>query len=124
MAKSLIENLGTVGFDGLIVDNVPVADVVTVSLAASQGVLGRGALVTGTAGGELSKAKAALEATNASYVLAEEVDTGADGAVVALAYRTGHFAKDKIDAGSYTIAAADVEILRNAGILLSDAIEV
>lgn len=124
MAKSLIENLGTVGFDGLIVDNVPVADVVTVSLAASQGVLGRGALVTGTAGGELSKAKAALEATNASYVLAEEVDTGADGAVVALAYRTGHFAKDKIEAGGYTIAAADVEILRNAGILLSDAIEV
>lgn len=122
MDKSLSENLGTVKCDDLIVGNVPVADVVTVKLAASQGVLPRGAVVTGTAGGELSQASAALVATNATYVLADEVDTGTDAAVTAIAYRTGHFNKQAMACKSYTLVAADVEILRNAGILLSDAL--
>ena len=39
MAKRLDESLGTVGYDNLFVENVPEADVVTVKLAASQGVL-------------------------------------------------------------------------------------
>ena len=39
MSKRLDENIGTVGYDGLIVANEPVADVVTVKLAASKGVL-------------------------------------------------------------------------------------
>lgn len=123
MAKILSENLGTVKCDDLIVGNVPVADVVYVKLAASQGVLPRGAVVTGTAGGELSQASAALSATNATYVLADEVDTGTDGAVVAAAYRTGHFNKGAMACkGEYALVAADVEIMRNAGILLSDAL--
>ena len=54
MSKRLDENIGTVGYDGLIVANEPVADVVTVSLAASQGVLARGTVITGAAGGEMS----------------------------------------------------------------------
>ena len=36
MSKRLDENIGTVDYDGLIVTNEPVADVVTVTLAASQ----------------------------------------------------------------------------------------
>ena len=76
MSKRLDENLGTVGYDGLIVTNEPVADVVTVTLAASQGVLARGTVITGVAGGELSAAAAALVATNAVYILADETDTG------------------------------------------------
>ena len=63
MAKNAVTDLGAMTPDNLINSNVPVADVVTVSLAASQGVLPRGALITGTAGGELTQVSAALEAT-------------------------------------------------------------
>lgn len=124
MSKRLDENLGTVGYDGLIVTNEPVADVVTVTLAASQGVLARGTVITGAAGGELSAAAAALVATNAVYILADETDTGTGAAATATAYRTGHFARNKLSTdGSYTLVAADEEIMRNAGILLSDALD-
>lgn len=124
MSKRLDENLGTMDYDGLIVTNEPVADVVTVTLAASQGVLARGTVITGAAGGELSAAAAALVATNAVYILADETDTGTGTAVTATAYRTGHFARNKLSTdGSYTLVAADEEIMRNAGILLSDALD-
>ena len=124
MSKRLDENLGTVDYDGLIVTNEPVADVVTVTLAASQGVLARGTVITGAAGGELPAAAAALVATNAVYILADETDTGTGTAVTATAYRTGHFARNKLSTdGSYTLVAADEEIMRNAGILLSDALD-
>ena len=124
MSKRLDENIGTVDYDGLIVTNEPVADVVTVTLAASQGVLARGTVITGAAGGELSASAAALVATNAVYILADETDTGTGTAVTATAYRTGHFARNKLSTdGSYTLVAADEEIMRNAGILLSDALD-
>lgn len=124
MSKRLDENIGTVDYDGLIVTNEPVADVVTVTLAASHGVLTRGTVITGAAGGELSAAAAALVATNAVYILADETDTGTGTAVTATAYRTGHFARNKLSTdGSYTLVAADEEIMRNAGILLSDALD-
>lgn len=124
MSKRLDENIGTVGYDGLIVANEPVADVVTVNLAASQGVLARGTVITGAAGGEMSAASAVLVATNAVYILADDTDTGTSSAVVATAYRTGHFARNKLTTdGSYTLVAADEEIMRNAGILLSDALD-
>lgn len=124
MSKRLDENIGTVDYDGLIVTNEPVADVVTVTLAASQGVLARGTVITGAAGGELSAAAAALVTTNAVYILADETDTGTGTAVTATAYRTGHFARNKLSTdGSYTLVAADEEIMRNAGILLSDALD-
>ena len=116
MSKRLDENIGTVDYDGLIVTNEPVADVVTVTLAASQGVLARGTVITGAAGG--------LVATKAVYILADETDTGTGTAVTATAYRTGHFARNKLSTdGSYTLVAADEEIMRNAGILLSDALD-
>lgn len=124
MSKRLDENIGTVDYDGLIVTNEPVADVVTVTLAASQGVLARGTVITGAAGGELSAAAAALVATNAVYILADETDTGTGTAVTATAYRTGHFARNKlIFSGEYTLKPADEEALRAAGILLSDALD-
>ena len=116
MSKRLDENIGAVEYDGLIVNNVPVADVVTVKLKAGTGILKRGTVVTGAAGAELAPAAAALSATNGTYILTDDTDVTAG--------RTGHFARNKLHTdGSYTLTAADEEILRNAGILLSDAIE-
>lgn len=124
MSKRLDEILGAVEYDGLIVDNKPVADVVSISLASSQGELLRGSVVTGTPGGSLSLAKAALDAENATYILADDTDTGTGEAVSAVAYRTGHFARGKLVLGSeYALTAADEEILRTEGILLSDALD-
>lgn len=122
MSKKLNETIGTVAYDGLIVSNVPVADVVTVTLSAAAKVLKRGTVVVGTAGGALAPASAALAAGKAIYILADDVEAGATKAT---AYRTGHFARNKlITDGTYAITAADEEIMRAAGILLSDAIEV
>lgn len=122
MSKNLNETIGTVVYDGLIVSNAPVADVVTVTLSAAAKVLKRGTVVVGTAGGALAPASAALAAGKAIYILADDVEAGATKAT---AYRTGHFARNKlITDGTYAITAADEEILRAAGILLSDAIEV
>ena len=123
MSKKLNETIGAVEYDGLIVDNVPVADAVTVKLAASNGVLKRGTIVTGTAGDELAPLAAAIEDTNATYILTDDTDTGTGEAVVATAYRTGHFARGKLITGSeYTLTAADEETLRRSGILLDDAL--
>ena len=134
--KRLDESLGTVGFDNLFVENIPEADVVTIKLAASQGVLKRGSLVSGTAGGNMSLVAAALADTvsvsgasgtmgyTSAYVLADDVDTGTSGAVVAVVYRTGHFNREALIVGSsYTLTAADEEFLRGKGILVSDALE-
>ena len=96
MSKRLDENLGSVGYDGLIVANEPVADVLTVTIRK--------------------------EATAAATYKRGAVMATAD--VTVLAYRTGHFARNKLAVASgYTLKATDEEELRKAGILLSDAIE-
>ena len=120
MTKKLNEVVGSMEYDGLIVSHSPAADVVTVKLAAGNGELKRGTIVTGTAGGALAPASASL--TSAVYILADDVD--ATEATTATAYRTGHFATNKlITADDYALTAADKEHLRKSGILVSDAIE-
>lgn len=132
---NLYESLGTVGYDDLFVENIPEADVVSVKLAASQGILARGSLISGTPGGNFSLVSAALGNTvavsgssgtiteTAVYVLADDVDTGTSGAVVGIAYRTGHFNRAALKTSSYTLTAADEEFLRGKGILLADALD-
>ena len=121
MSKILNENMGAVSYDSIINSACP-ADVVTVKLKAGTGILKRGTVVTGTPGGELAPVSAALSAANGAYILTDDTDVSA--ATVATAYRTGHFNRNKlITNGSYSLTAADEEILRAAGIMLSDAIE-
>ena len=122
MSKALNESLGTVGYDNLFVENVPVADVVTIKLAKA-GVVKRGTVVSGTPGGaDFAVLAAAASASKALYVLAEDCDTAED--VVGIAYRTGHFNRNALIVGSgYALTAADEETPRKSGILLADAIE-
>ena len=135
MSKRLDENLGSVGYDGLIVANEPVADVFTVTIrkeATAAATYKRGtvlALSAGTAGdGKLVVILGPTATTNetltANCILAEDVEVGTTADVTVLAYRTGHFARNKLAVASgYTLKATDEEELRKAGILLSDAIE-
>lgn len=133
MSKRLDENLGSVGYDGLIVANEPVADVFTVTIrkeATAAATYKRGtvlALSAGTADGKLvilGSAATTNETLTANCILAEDVEVGTTADVTVLAYRTGHFARNKLAVASgYTLKATDEEELRKAGILLSDAIE-
>lgn len=131
MSKRLDENLGNVGYDGLIVANEPVADVFTVTIRkeAAAATYKRGTVLALSAGGAdklviLGSTATTNETLTANCILAEDVEVGTTADVTALAYRTGHFARNKLAvANGYTLKATDEEELRKAGILLSDAIE-
>lgn len=142
MAK-LNELVGSVKPDDLIVDSYPPADVVTATLAASVGAVKRGAVIVGTPGGKdfalltgtvaaaetndsqsTNTAKAESELEKAFYIVADNADTKAESAsgaaTTVLVYRTGHFAREKVnEATGYTLTPADEEHLRKSGILLS-----
>ena len=135
MSKRLDENLGSVGYDGLIVANEPVADVFTVTIrkeATAAATYKRGtvlALSAGTAGDGklviLGTTATTNETLTANCILAEDVEVGTTADVTVLAYRTGHFARNKLIFGGsgYALKPADEEALRAAGILLSDALD-
>lgn len=129
MSKRLDENLGSVGYDGLIVANEPVADVFTVTIrkeATAAATYKRGTVLALSAGKLVILGSTATtnETLTANCILAEDVEVGTTADVTVLAYRTGHFARNKLAVASgYTLKATDEEELRKAGILLSDAIE-
>jgi hypothetical protein len=131
MSKRLDENLGNVGYDGLIVANEPVADVLTVTIrkeATAAATYKRGTVLALSAGDGklviLGSTATTNETLTANCILAEDVEVGTTADVTVLAYRTGHFARNKLAVASgYTLKATDEEELRKAGILLSDAIE-
>ena len=134
MSKRLDENLGTVDYDGLIVTNEPVADVFTVTIrkeASTKATLKRGtvlALSSGTGGDgkmvALGTTAGSNETLTANAILCDDTEIGTAADVEATAYRTGHFARNKlIFSGEYTMKPADEEALRAAGILLSDALD-
>lgn len=120
----LDENLGTVGFDNLINGLTPGAEVYHVQLAAGQGILERGTLLVQTDAG-MAIISGNHSGMSAYAVLAEAVDTGDGEAVTGIAYRTGHFNANALIVGDgYEITAADKEMLRAFGILISDAVEI
>lgn len=65
----------------------------------------------------------AAEVLTANCILTDDVTVTAAADVTALAYRTGHFNRNKlIVKANYTFTDADEEALRNSGILLDDAV--
>ena len=133
MSKRLDENLGNVGYDGLIVANEPVADVLTVTIrkeATAAATYKRGtvlALSAGTAGDGklviLGSTATTNETLTANCILAEDVEVDTTADVTVLAYRTGHFARNKQADVILDTSSLLTRELRKAGILLSDAIE-
>jgi hypothetical protein len=128
----LDENLGSVAFDNLINQNTPEADVFSVPMRAGLGVVTRGtvlALSSGTGGDAamviLGTQAIVDETLTANCILAQDVDTGTEAGVpvTALAYRTGHFNRNKLTVKTgYTLTKVDEENLRKGGILLDDAV--
>lgn len=131
MSKRLDENLGSVGYDGLIVANEPVADVFTVTIrkeTSEKATFKRGTVLALSSGDgkmvALGTTAGSNETLTANAILCDDTEIGTAADVEATAYRTGHFARNKlIFSGEYTLKPADEEALRAAGILLSDALD-
>lgn len=134
MKIAMNETITTPAYDNLIYDLNPKAEVMTVTFrkeTTAEATYKRGtvlALSTGTgADGKyvaLGTTKAGSETLTANAILCEDVTVGTDADVTVLAYRTGHFNLNALStAASHAIDAADKEALRDAGILVSEAVE-
>lgn len=131
MSKRLDENIGTVDYDGLIVTNEPVADVFTVTIrkeTSEKATFKRGTVLALSSGDgkmvALGTTAGSNETLTANAILCDDTEIGTAADVEVTAYRTGHFARNKlIFSGEYTLKPADEEALRAAGILLSDALD-
>ena len=118
---NLYENVGAIDYNDIIASAPPTAHVATIKLAASQGVLPRGAVVSGTAGGEMTELAAAIASGADVFVLCDETDTGTSGAVYAFAYKTGNFVRQRLVTNGYALVAADYKAMRDAGLITTDA---
>ena len=132
MSKRLDENLGSVGYDGLIVANEPVADVFTVTIrkeATAAATYKRGtvlALSAGTAGDGklviLGSTAANNETLTPDCVLCDDVEVGTAADENVAVYTAGCFDPDKVTvAASYNITEGDKDNLRMRGIVFKDA---
>lgn len=132
MSKRLDENLGNVGYDGLIVANEPVADVFTVTIrkeATAAATYKRGtvlALSAGTAGDGklviLGSTAATNETLTPDCVLCDDVTVGTDADEKVAVYTAGCFDPDKVSvAANYRITETDKDNLRMRGIVFKDA---
>ena len=131
--KKLNETIGSVEYDGLICGTAPAADVfsVTIRKLGAEAKIKRGtvlALSTGSAGDGkmvvLGTAAASNETLTANCILADDVTVGTTADVIAVAYRAGKFARNKLIAKTgYTITDTDIEALRVGGCFIDAAIE-
>lgn len=132
MSKRLDENLGSVGYDGLIVANEPVADVFTVTIrkeSTAAATYKRGtvlALPAGTAGDGklviLGSTAANNETLTPDCVLCDDVTVGTDADEKVAVYTAGCFDPDKVSVtASYSITETDKDNLRMRGIVFKDA---
>lgn len=111
----------TIGTDGLIYGLNPATEAFMVTIKANAGALKRGTVLAVDADGKMVVLGSG-EGT-ANCILCDDVVVGAADTVAA-AYRAGHFAVEKLTVASgYTIKATDKAALRDAGILLSNAVE-
>lgn len=120
--------------DGLLAGVFPATDIVAVTIAKLTGAAAtykRGSVLalSGGTGGDgkyklLGTAAGSNETLTANMVLARDVEVGTSADAVAFAYRTGNFNKSHlILAAGKSLAAADVEALRDVGILVSDDLD-
>lgn len=132
MTKRLDESIGSVEYDELVNSAYPKTDAfgVTVRKVSEETALKRGTVLA-LSGGEGGDGKMVVlgttagenETLTANCILADDVTVGTSDKTV-VAYRTGHFNRNKlIVAEGYTLKESDEEELRKGGILLDTAIK-
>lgn len=138
MAENLVKKVGECSQDNLIAGLFPRALTMGVKVAAGEGPLKRGTLLSTKSDGTYvicgkkvmtGEGESAQTTTygNPSAVLTVDVDAGgatATAAVAAVAYRSGNFNPDAvIVAKDYTLSAADKDNLCKYGIVFTDMME-
>ena len=109
----------TIGTDGLVYDHNPAPEAFFVTIKANAGALKRGTVLAVDSDNKMVVLGSGSGTANC--VLCDATEVGASD-VKALAYRTGHFTVEKMYvADGYTMTAADKANLRDAGILVSNA---
>ena len=128
MNKELVNVIGSVAQDNLIAKLVPTAETFGIRVAAGEGELERGTVLSRNADNTYSVyGKAAdddeeeTDAAVPSCILADPVDA-TDAAATAVAYRSGNFNRSALIFGSdsYVITADDEDALRKYDIILTD----
>lgn len=135
MSKNLVNKVGECGQDNLIAGLFPRSLTMGVKVAAGEGLLKRGTLLTvkddGTyvicgkkvTTGEGDDAKTTTYSTP-SAVLTVDVDASGTDAVAAVAYRSGNFNPNEVIVGEdYTLTAADKDNLRKYDIVFTNMME-
>ena len=129
--KELVRNVGERGQDNLIAGIYPRALTMPVKIAAGEGKLKRGTILTAKSDGTYvvcgkkvtaGEGDAAQTTTysNPSAVLTEDVDASGTSAVAAVAYRSGNFNPDAVTvAEDYTLTLADKDTLRKYDIIFT-----
>lgn len=113
----------TIGTDGLVCGLNPATEafMVTIKALAAPATLKRGTVLA--VGTDNKMVVLGSGTGTANCILCDDTEVGTSD-VKAAAYRSGHFAIEKLTAAaSYTLTAADKAALRDAGILLSNAVE-
>lgn len=135
MAENLVNKVGECGQDNLIAGLFPRALTMGVKVAAGEGLLKRGTLLTAKSDGTYvicgkkvttGEGESATTTTygNPSAVLTVDVDASGSTAATAVAYRSGNFNPHAvIVAKDYTLTAADKDNLRKYGIVFTDMME-
>lgn len=135
MNKNLVNKVGECSQDNLIARLFPRALTMGVKIAAGEGVLKRGTLLTvkddGTyviCGKKVTTGSGESTQTtvysNPSAVLANDVDASGSAAVTAVAYRCGNFNPGAIIvATDYTLTASDKDNLRKYNIVFTNMME-
>lgn len=108
-------------------DPAPLVAEVTIAAASAETTYKRGTILGLNSAGKMipfgSDVSSGNVTAKANMILANDTAVGTSD-VVAVAYRAGHFNRNKlIVSGGYTMKAEDEEELRKGGIYLSDAIE-
>lgn len=111
----------TFGTDGLVYGLNPATEAFMVTIKANAGALKRGTVLAVDADGKMVVLGSGTGTANC--ILCDDTVVGTSD-VKAVAYRSGHFAVEKLSVASgYTITAADKAALRDVGILVSNAVE-
>lgn len=135
MNKNLVSKVDERGQDNLIARLFPRALTMGIKVAAGEGLLKRGTILTakddGTyvicgkkvTTGEGDNAQTTVY-SNPSAVLTVDVDASGTAAVTAVAYHSGNFNSNAvIVAEDYTLTAADKDTLRKYNILFTDMMD-
>lgn len=114
MSEMLNKDLGTVGYDNLV---ICAGDVGHIKLAAGQGKLPRGSVIDTTG-------KLMVSGATPAYILCDETEVDDTEETTACVYKNGNYIRNSLYVASgYELTNEDIEKLRTVNIIVETAQE-